>query len=135
MRLLQDAGICTDTRRSSATSRGTLKDSRVNLPNSASTSTLTESHQNCDCYVAVSEILKIETQEVYVPSDFIWGEKGYVFVPGGAKERPADGSPARYELTFTKVTVELMLHGRAKFEVVTEVTESSIRIYRVYEQL
>ena len=90
--------------------------------------------QNCDCYVAVSEVLNIETEEVYVPSDFIWGENGYLFVPSHI-ERPADGNPAKYEKIFTKITVELMLHGRAKFEVVTEVNESSIRVYRVYEPL
>lgn len=91
--------------------------------------------QNCDCYVAVSEVLSVEMQEVYVPSDFIWGEKGYLFVPGGAKERPADGNPAKYELPFTKITVELKLHGHAKFEVATEITENSMRIYRVYEPM
>ena len=94
-----------------------------------------EEPQNCDCYVAVSEVRKIAVQEVYVPSDFVWTENGYVFVPWGAKERPADGNPAKYELLFTKVTVELKLHGRAKFEVATEVTENSMRIYRVYEPI
>ena len=86
-------------------------------------------------YAGISEILSLETQQVYVPSDFVWGERGYVFVPGDAAERPADGNPAKYELPFTKITVELKLHGRAKFEVATEVTENSMRIYRVYEPL
>lgn len=91
--------------------------------------------KNCDCYVAVSEVQKIAVQEVYVPSDFVWAENGYVFVPFCARERPADGNPAKYEILFTKVTVELKLHGRAKFEVATEVTENSMRIHRVYEPI
>ena len=85
-------------------------------------------------YAGISEIINLEIQQVYVKSDFVMGENGYLFVPSHI-ERLADGNPAPYEMEFTKAVVKLKLHGRAKFEVRTETTENSMRIYRVYEPL
>jgi hypothetical protein len=86
-------------------------------------------------YAAISEILNIDVLNVYVPSNFIWGEKGYKFVPWGAKERIATSTKAEYEVELKKVIVTLALHGRAKYELITNITPNSIEITRVYEPL